>query len=196
MFLPLGDNTYYDMNSTLYHPHNNPNVLGLDQSAYGTRFSGSSSESTTTDPITAHTWELEYIPNPNTGDLHIQPSIHHLLLEGPSGGSMSSAPSNGRKDKLEDSSLTSPTPKSPELAAISASGAPTSLDVKAILLPRISPYVQEAAGPDGRRKWYCMFPHCEHAPFLRRDRAEVHVASIHLNEKRIYCNGSCGNTGW
>lgn len=195
-FLSLSDNIYYNMNSTFYHSHNDPNVLGLDQSAYGTRFSGSSPESTTTNPTTAHTWELQYIPNTNIGDPHMRPPSHHLLLEGASGESMTLAPSNGPNEEPEDSSLTSPTPKSPELAAISAPGAPTFLDIKAILLPRISPHVREAAGPDGRRKWYCMFPRCAHAPFLRRDRAEVHVASIHLNEKRIYCNGSCGNTGW
>ncbi len=194
-FLRLDDNIYYNINSAFYHSNNNPNVLGLDQSPYGTRFSGSSPESTT-DPTAAHTWELQYIPKPNPVDLHVQPFNHHLLLEGASGESMNLAPSSGLKEKLEDSSLASSTPKLPEWAAISTPEAPTFLDIKAILLPRISPHVQEAAGPDGRRQWYCMFPHCAHTPFLRRDRAEVHVASIHLNEKRIYCNGSCGNAEW
>lgn len=192
-FLPPGDNIYYDMNSAFY---NTPNVLEFDQSTYGTMLS--SNPKNTTDTTATHSWELQYIPNPSTGVLHVQPSSHHFLLEGASGDSMSSAPSNGPKPELEDFSLTSFAPKSPELAAISTTKTSTLsfLDIKPILLPRISPHVQEAAGSDGRRQWYCTFPHCAHSPFVRRDRAEDHVASIHLNEKRIYCNGSCGNAEW
>ena len=190
--LPPGDNIYYNMNSAFY---NTPNILEFDQSAYGIMFSGSSPENTT-DTTMAHSWELQYIPNPSTQFLHVQPSSHNFLPEGASGDSMSSAPSNGPKQELENSSLTSFTPISPELAAISTTGTSTFLDIKPILLPRISPHVQEAASSDGRRQWYCTFPHCAHSPFLRRDRAEDHVASIHLNEKRIYCNGSCGNAEW
>lgn len=192
---PPGDNIYYNMNSAIYNSHNTPSVLEFNQSAYGTIYSASNPDNTT-DTTAAHSWELQYIPNTSTRVLHVQPSSHHFSLEGTSGDSMSSAPSNGPKPELEDSSLTSFIPKSPELASISTTGASTFLDIKPILLPRISPHVQEAAGSDGRRQWYCTFPHCAHSPFLRRDRAEVHVASIHLNEKRIYCNGSCGNAGW
>jgi hypothetical protein len=189
--LPLGDNYYYSMNPAFYHPHNPPNILELHPSALGTRFSESSLGSIA-DTNAVHSSEQEYLPNSNAQILHIQPSSHHLL-GGISGDATSLVPSNGPKPELKDSSLTSFAPESSGWAPIVT---PAFLDVSAILLPMISPHVREAIGPDGRRQWYCMFPECTRSAFLRRDRAEVHVASIHLNEKRIYCNGSCGKARW
>jgi hypothetical protein len=189
------ENYYDNMNPAFYHPHNTHNLLGINQSAYGIRFSGSCLESTT-DTTAVHSRELQYLPNSDAQGLDVQPSSHHFLPEGIGGNSTPLVPSFGPNVEPKDPSLPHFASQPPDLAPISSTGAPAFFDIKATLLPRISSHVQEAAGPDGRRQWYCTFPHCTHSPFSRRDRAEVHVASIHLNEKRIYCNGSCGKAGW
>lgn len=189
------ENYYYNMNPAFYHSHNTPDVLGSDQFAYGTRFSGNSLESTT-NTAAAHSGELQYLPNANAQVHHVQPFDHQFLLESNSGNSMTLAPSNEPMAELKNSPLPSVAHKSPYLAPISSTGTPAFFDITATLLPRISLHIREAVSPDGRRQWYCTFPHCMHSPFWRRDRAEVHVANIHLNEKRIYCNGSCGKPEW
>ena len=194
-FFRQGENYYCNMNPAFYHFHDTSNVLGKFQSAYGTQSSGGSLERTT-NTTAVHSWELQHLPNPDAQVLHGAPYSHHCLLEGIGVNSTSLAPSNGPNVELNDPPLPSFTPKSPEFPPILSTEAPTFLDNKAALLPRISSHVQEAVSLDGRRQWYCMFPHCMHNPFLRRDRAEIHVANIHLKEKSIYCNGSCGKAGW
>jgi len=193
--LPLSDTHCFNMNTAFHHSHSTPNILGLHPSALGIGLSGSSPGSAA-DTNAVQSSEQHYLPYLHAQVLHAQPSSFHFLLEGISGDSPSLAPSNGQKAELKDSFLSSFTPKSPEHVPMATIRTPAFLDVKAILLPRISLHVQEGVGPNGHRQWYCTFPHCTRSPFLRRDRAEVHVASVHLNEKRIYCNGSCGTAGW
>ena len=193
--LALGHNYPYDTNLGLYHPDNSPKVFELHPSLLGTGFSGDYLGSRA-DTSMVHSSAVQYLPNCEAQDLHLQFPSHYLLLGGMSGHTMSWAPSNEPKAELKDTSVTPSTSTSPERARNITPDTPAFLDIKGTLLPEISPHVQEAVDPKGRRQWYCTFPHCTRSPFLRRDRAEIHVASVHLNKKSVYCNGGCGTVGW
>jgi len=190
--LALCNNYSSDTNPGFYHLDNTPNALGPHPSAFCTSFSGSS-QGSTGDTRTVHSSEP---PIPSAPDLYANSTSPHLFPRGMSGDAMFWAPSNEPWAEHKSSPLTPLISEPPKRAPSVPTAAPTFLDIKGILLPMISLHVQEAVGPTGRRQWYCTFPHCAHSPFSRRDRAEIHVANVHLNEKRIYCNGSCGTAGW
>lgn len=192
--LALGQNYSYNTNLALYHHNSSPNALNAHPSGLGTSFYPGN----TADTNAAHSPGLQYQqpPSPEVQYFHVLPYSVQFLLGGMSGDAISRAPSKDTTKELKDSSSTSFSHDPPKLSPIIPAEAPTYLDFKGSLLPKVSPHVREAISPTGRRQWYCAFPHCARSPFFRRDRAEIHVASVHLNEKRIYCNGSCGTAGW
>ena len=190
--LALGHNYSFNTNPELYHPDSSPKVFGLNPLPLGPCFSGPDL-GMAVDTSAVHS---SHLPNCGAQDPHVQFSSPYLWLGGMNGDTMSWAPSDEPEAEPEGTSMTLFTPHPPKQAQSITATAPTFLDVKGTLLPEISPHVQGAVDPEGRRQWYCRFPHCTRSPFLRRDRAETHVASAHLHKKRIICKGSCGTVGW
>lgn len=193
--LALGYNCSCNTNPGLYHPDYSPKVFGLHPSLPSAGFSGNDLRRTANTSV-VDSPALQYLLNCDAQDFYVQFSNHYPFLGGMGGDTMSWAPSNEPKAELKDTSLTPFTPEPPKQAQGTTTARSIFLDVKSTLLPEISPHLQEAVDHEGRRQWHCTFPHCTRSSFSRRDRAETHVAGVHLKKKSVYCKGSCGTIGW